>query len=83
MTEGSIVDGVNGVDLFLPRQDLGRMNTDLEDTVNNETYTCLGTCVKLKDKSHMKAPIMLYTNICPSLKSDLEHGVILYFILTL
>ena len=64
--EGQVVDGVNGVDLTLPRQDLGRMNTDLEDTVNNETYTCLGTCVKLKDKSHMKAPIMLYANICPS-----------------
>ena len=43
--EGKVVDGVNGVDLTLPRKDLGRMNTDLEDTVNHETYACLYTCV--------------------------------------
>ena len=47
IVEGYVVDGVNGVDLFLPRQDLGRMNTDLEDTVDNETYVCLCTRVRL------------------------------------
>ena len=40
-TEGQEVDGVNGVDFTLPREDLGRMNTDLQDTVNHDTYVCL------------------------------------------
>ena len=51
-----MVDGVNGVDLFLPRQDLGRMNTDLEDTVDNETYVCTNARVGLE----CDHPTMLY-----------------------
>ena len=41
LREGNAVDGVNGVDFTLPREDLGRMNTDLQDTVNHDTYACL------------------------------------------
>ena len=40
LREGNTVDGVNGVDFTLPREDLGRMNTDLQDTVNRDTYAC-------------------------------------------
>ena len=39
--EGNAVDGVNGVDFTLPREDLGRMNTDLQDTVDHDTYACI------------------------------------------
>ena len=75
-----MVDGVNGVDLTLPRQDLGRMNTDLEDTVNNETYTCLGTCVKPKIYPVLELPNICMQIIVFLLKRDLEHGVIFDFL---
>ena len=48
LREGNAVDGVNGVDLTLPRKDLGRMNTDLEDTVNHETYACFTRVYSLR-----------------------------------